>query len=168
MEEKQLDPSEAIRSKVEEALRFFVKAPTHKPDSPAEGDAFLEISGPGNESIELFERDARVEMRFGFGGESFDFSGTWGDDDDVDGEADDVDREVEAAEAEEEFKDELEALVNTALDIIEESVFSAQYENLSVQMGGLFPAEDFEEMKAFKAFESLSWNGKYSYGSVKA
>ncbi|GEM_PF-3507019 len=150
--------STAVRSKVEEALRFFIKLPLRK---PAEGGAFLEIPGPGNEAIEFYESEARVELRFGFSGESFDFSGTWGDDD---GDKEEVTPEVLEAELEEEFKDELEALVNTALDIIEESVFSAQYEKLSVRMGGLFPAEEFAEMKSSEAFESVSWNGKYDSG----
>ncbi|MDB5103796.1 MAG: hypothetical protein JWP91_1485 [Fibrobacteres bacterium] len=163
--------SQIIRSKVEEALRFFVKLPIVNranhigPEDSADSDAFLEIPGPKGESIEFFERDARVELRFGFGGESFDFSGVWGDDDGVGAE---LDPEASAAEAEEDFKDELEALVNATMDIIEETLFSAQYEVLSVQMGGLFPAEDFEEMRANPGFESVSWNGKYSIGPVKA
>lgn len=159
--------SELIRAKVEEALRFFVKnlpghlpipLPIRKAANPAEEEAFLEIPGPRNEPIEFFERDGRVEMSFGFGGESFDFGGITGEDDE---DAEGVDPETAEAEVEEDFKDELEALVNAALDIIEESVFSAQYSKLSVQMGGLFPAEDFEAMKGFDGFESVSWNGKY-------
>lgn len=155
----EIQDSELIRTKVEEALRFFVKnVPINRTVKPAEEEAFLEIPGPRNESIEFFERDGRVEMTFGFGGESFDFAGIMGDDDeDVEG----VDPETAEAEVEEDFKDELEALVNATLDIIEESVFSAQYSKLSVQMGGLFPAEDFGDMKGFDGFESVSWNGKY-------
>jgi hypothetical protein len=156
----EIQDSELIRAKVEEALRFFVKTlpiplSIQRAENPAEAEAFLEIPGPRNESIEFFERDGRVEMNFGFGGESFDFAGITGDDDE------DVDPETAEAEAEEDFKDELEALVNATLDVIEETVFSAQYSKLSVQMGGLFPAEDFEGMKGFDGFESVSWNGKY-------
>jgi hypothetical protein len=155
--------SELIRTKVEEALRFFVKKlpsdlPIRRSANPAEGEAFLEIPGPRNESIEFFEREGRVEMQFGFGGESFDFAGIMGDDDE---DAEGVDPETAEAEVEEDFKDELEALVNATLDVIEEGVFSAQYSKLSVQMGGLFPADDFEDMKGFEGFESVSWNGKY-------
>ncbi len=155
----EIQDSELIRTKVEEALRFFVKnLPIHRAENPAAAAAFLEIPGPRNEPIEFFEREGRVEMRFAFGGESFDFAGIMGDDDeDVEG----VDPETAEAEVEEDFKDELEALVNATLDIIEESVFSAQYSKLSVQMGGLFPAEDFEDMKGFDGFESVSWKGKY-------
>lgn len=154
-----IQDSQLIRAKVEEALRFFVKnVPIIKAANPAEEEAFLEIPGPRNEPIEFFERDGRVEMSFGFGGESFDFGGISGEDDE---DAEGVDPETAEAEAEEDFKDELEALVNAALDIIEEGVFSAQYSKLSVQMGGLFPAEDFESMKGFDGFESVSWNGKY-------
>lgn len=155
----EIQDSELIRTKVEEALRFFVKnLPINKAAHPAEEEAFLEIPGPNNEPIEFFEREGRVEMSFGFGGESFDFAGILGDDDeDVEG----VDTETAEAEVEEDFKDELEALVNATLDVIEESVFAAQYSKLSVQMGGLFPAEDFEAMKGFEGFESVSWNGKY-------
>ena len=155
----EIQDSELIRTKVEEALRYFVKnLPIHRAESPAEAAAFLEIPGPRGESIEFFEREGRVEMRFGFGGESFDFAGILGDDDE---DAEGVDPETAEAEAEEDFKDELEALLNATLDIIEEAVFSAQYSKLSVQMGGLFPAEDFEDMKVFDGFESVSWNGKY-------
>lgn len=154
-----IQDSELIRAKVEEALRFFVKnVPIARAAQPAEAEAFLEIPGPRNEPIEFFEREGRVEMHFVFGGESFDFAGILGDDDEG---AEGVDPEIAEAEAEEDFKDELEALVNAALDIIEESVFSAQYSKLSVKMGGLFPAEDFEAMKGFEGFQSVSWNGKY-------
>ena len=161
-----IQDSELIRTKVEEALRFFVKSlPVplliQRSPNPAEEESFLEIPGPRNEPIEFFERDGHVEMSFGFGSESFDFGGITGEDDE---DAEGVDAETAEAEAEEDFKDELEALVNATLDIIEESVFSAQYSKLSVQMGGLFPAEDFEDMKGFEGFESVSWNGKYDVG----
>lgn len=155
--------SQLLRTKVEEALRFFVKDQTIlKPGNPAEGEAFLEIPGPKGEAIEFFERDARVELSFGHGVESFNFSGTWGDEDEAaEAVLDSEEESEESAEAEEDIKEELEALVNTTLDIIEESLFSAQYETLSVRMGGLFPAEDFEAMKELKDFESVSWNGTF-------
>ncbi len=159
--------SQALRTKVEEALRFFVKnLPIRKAENPAEGEAFLEIPGhgPKGEAIEFFEKDSRVELEFGFSAESFNFSGDWGeeDGDDIDAAGESMDLDEAAAEAEEDIKEELEALVNTTLDIIEESLFSAKYKTLFIEMGGLFPAEEFAAMKGFKDFESVSWNGTYN------
>lgn len=163
-----MSESQIVRAKVEEALRFFVKnLPIRKLENAAEGEAFLEIPGPKGEAIEFFEKDGRVELEFGFSAESFDFSGGWGEAEGVDGgDVDSLgeveDPDVAAAEAEEDFKEELESLVNTTLDIIEETLFSAKYKKLLIEMGGLFPAEEFEAMKGLNAFESVSWKGRFN------
>jgi hypothetical protein len=165
---EELSESQIVRAKVEEALRFLVKnLPIRKLENAAEGEAFLEIPGPKGEAIEFFEKDGRVELEFGFSAESFDFSGGWSDVEGGEGEDSDileegVDPDESATEAEEDFREELEALVNTTLDIIEETLFSAKYKKLLIEMGGLFPAEEFEAMKGLNAFESVSWNGSFN------
>ncbi|MEO6095182.1 MAG: hypothetical protein ABIW76_05745 [Fibrobacteria bacterium] len=158
--------SSALRTKVEEALRFFVKLPMRKPASadPStnfSGNAFLEIPGSKAKVIAFSEGEGRVDVNFGPGRGSFDFSGSWIEDEDEDKE---VSLSAEAAEAEleEDFKEELEAMVNLALDIIDESVFAARYVEDGIPMEGLFPAEEFEAMKGIPGFTSISWNGTYT------
>jgi hypothetical protein len=153
--------SEALRTKIADALRFFVKLPMRKPASAGVSvNAFLEIPGPKGKAIAFSETEGRVDLVFGPGRGSFDFSGSW-----IEEEEDDdgipLDEETAEAELEEDFKEELEAMVNLALDILDESVFAARYLEDGAPIEGLFPAEEFDDMKANPDFASLSWKGTF-------
>jgi hypothetical protein len=154
--------SAALRAKIEEALRFFVKLPMRKPASAdPSGSAFLEIPGPKGKAIVFSESEGRVDVTFGPGRGSFDFSGSWIEEEDEESEAAPLSVEAAEAELEEDFKEELEAMVNLALDILDESVFAARYLEDGVAMEGLFPAEEFDDMKANPGFTSVSWKGAF-------
>jgi hypothetical protein len=156
--------SAALRTKIEEALRFFVKLPLRKPASAdPSGNVFLEIPGPKGKAIAFSESEGRVDVAFGPGRGSFDFSGSWIEEEDAESEESEAALSVEAAEAEleEDFKEELEAMVNLTLDILDESVFAARYLDDGVAMEGLFPSEEFADMKANPGFISLSWKGAF-------
>jgi hypothetical protein len=150
--------SAALRSKVEEALRFFVKLPLRK---PASGEAFLEIPGPNGKAIAFSEDEGRVDLMFGPARGSFDFSGSWIEEADEEGGAP-VSDEAAEAELEEAFKEELESLVNLALDILDESVFAARYLEDGEAIEGFCDAEAFEDLKGNPGFASVSWKGAYT------
>jgi hypothetical protein len=161
----EIQDSQLLRTKIEDALRFFVKLPMRKPASAdVSGNAFLEIPGLNGKVIAFSESEGRVDLVFGPGRGSFDFSGSWiEEEEDDDGAL--LDEETAEAELEEDFKEELEAMVNLALDILDESVFAASYLEDRALMEGLFPAEEFEDMKGRTGFMSLSWKGKFDTGA---
>ena len=154
--------SDTLRATIEEALGFFVKLPQRK---PASGDAFLEIPGPDGKAIAFAESEGRVDLLFGPARGSFDFSGSWIEDEDGD-EGASLDAEAAEAELHEDFREEMEAMVNLALDILDESVFAARYSEDGAPMDGMFPAEEFEAMRGRPGFSSLSWKGRFDTGPL--
>jgi hypothetical protein len=156
-----LDESAALRAKVEDALRFFVKLPLR----PGSQGAFLEIPGPGGKRMAFSESEGRVDLAFGPGRGSFDFSGSWLEEEGEGEDAAPLHPETAEAELEEDFKEELEAMVNMALDILDESAFAARYPDQGVPMEGIFPAEEFAAMKSLPGFSSVSWKGKFDFGA---
>ena len=103
----------------------------------------------------------RAQARLVPGRGSFDFSGSW-----IEEEEDaPVNEEVAEAELHEDFKEELEAMVNLVLDILDESVFAARYLEDGSPLDGFFPAEEFEGMKGNPGFASRSWKGRFDQGA---
>ena len=72
---------------------------------------------------------------------------------------------VAEAELHEDFKDELEAMVNLVLDILDESVFAARYQEDGAPIDGFFPAEEFGGMKGNAGFIGRSWKGRFDSGA---
>lgn len=73
-----------------------------------------------------------------------------------------VDDDNKDAFTEENLKDILKEIVQEALDLRSEKVFSACYKAWFIPVSGLYPIADFEKLSKKSGFECASWNGTYT------